>query len=311
MVNVEPGLLKLGILPEWPTEKDFGEDFTREAFFASEFVPACTSTRWNYLPSAIYRTPDGRLVSYNFLGRSARDYANAFTEDLSDAFDSAFANDFPTSLAGGFATEFTGFVGHRIRTWKPLSIESASFGSGNRSALKVVAPPSADLAASLSATPLVHETEITAWQDALAYRLAAEAWIALVTAIDQPRDERTGYAQHRAQNAWLLHVWPALDERLGEEPSTDALALYLGLGWTQATTTWQWPATEHWIRLLSAEPPNHWLLRSQWHLCWLLHNRADSDHRRALEEALEEGLTDEGRPGVAASLRSTLLGLDE
>ncbi|MCP4657867.1 MAG: hypothetical protein GY856_20865 [bacterium] len=85
---------------------------------------------------------------------------------------------------------------------------------------------------------------------------------------------------------------------------------YLALVWTQATTTWQWPATERWIALVGGKPPAPWLPRSQWHLCWLLHDPDDADHRRALDEALGEGLGDAERPQIAAHLRELFPALD-
>lgn len=131
----------------------------------------------------------------------------------------------------------------------------------------------------------------------------AEAWVALMTTAASSSTERRVYLQRRVQNAWLLHVWPVLDDRLGDNPSPNRLALYLALGWTQATSTWQWPATDRWIALLKADPPTHWMPRAQWHLCWLLHDPDDPHHRQALDTALEEGLADPDRPGLAEALR--------
>ena len=98
----------------------------------------------------------------------------------------------------------------------------------------------------------------------------------------------------------------AIDDRLPEAHTPDQLALYLGLGLTQATTTWQWPATKRWIALLGGEPPEHWLPRSQSHLCWRLYDPEDETHRRGLAENLDEGLRDEERPGVAVELLKLL-----
>lgn len=101
---------------------------------------------------------------------------------------------------------------------------------------------------------------------------------------------RLRVAQQRVKNAWLSLFLPALDNamRKGFEPGR--VALYLALGWTQATTTHQWPASETWRSLLGGPAPEHWLPRSQWHLCWLLDDPDDSAHRKALDEALDEGL---------------------
>ena len=85
-------------------------------------------------------------------------------------------------------------------------------------------------------------------------------------------------------------------------------ALYLTLGFSQAVTTWQWPATERWIALLGEEP-EHWLPRSQWHLCYLLHDPDDDAHRRALDAAVDEGLKDAEQPWVAEELRKLIVTL--
>jgi hypothetical protein len=105
-------------------------------------------------------------------------------------------------------------------------------------------------------------------------------------------------------NAWLLQVWPDVDEQLDAQPTGEELALYLALGWTQSTTTWQWPATERWIGVLSGSPPADWLARSQWHLCWLLEDSEAADHRRGLRAALAEGLSEAGSSDLASELSS-------
>ncbi|MCP4661862.1 MAG: hypothetical protein GY856_41190, partial [bacterium] len=72
----------------------------------------------------------------------------------------------------------------------------------------------------------------------------------------------------------------------------------------------QCPSTERWIALLGGKPPAHWLPRSQWHLCWLLHDPNDAGHRRALDETLGEGLADAELPRIAAHLRELFPELD-
>jgi len=80
------------------------------------------------------------------------------------------------------------------------------------------------------------------------------------------------------------------------------LALYLALGWTQACSTWTFPGTGRWVEIIEAGPPEPWLPRSQWHLCWLVY-KEDAVHRAGLRAALDEGEGDEERPGVAAAIR--------
>ncbi len=134
-------------------------------------------------------------------------------------------------------------------------------------------------------------------------RLVAEAWIATVTTLDASRADQLAYVHRRVQNAWLLQSWSLIDELWQDRADQDLTALYLALGFSQATTTWQWPATECWVNLTATDPPRHWLPRSQWHLCWLLHDPGDAGHRQAFVAALDEGRSDTERPGVAATLR--------
>ncbi len=299
----KPGLSKLGVLPVWPTEANFGGNIANRPLFASELVRACTGTQLDSVDRLIHE-----VLPENATGILSSRYCPEFS---APSFGDAFPSDLATAFRNGIAGELLGEVARYLGTGFKVfgsPIEHIPVHSGEGSALAL---SDAEFAVPQLAPRPDHGPENKTWATATAYRLAAEAWIALVTTIDQPRNERAGYAQHRAQNAWLLHVWPVVDERLGEEPNADALALYLGLGWTQVTTTWQWPSTERWIALLNAEPPEHWLPRSQWHLCWLLHDRENEDHREALDEALEEGLADEDRPGVAASLQAVLFGVDE
>ncbi|MEM6455481.1 MAG: metallophosphoesterase, partial [Acidobacteriota bacterium] len=126
-------------------------------------------------------------------------------------------------------------------------------------------------------------------------RIAGEAWYGLVTTHGLDELQRRVIIHHRVQNAWVLHVWPEIDEQTPKNLSPDVLALYLTLGWTQASTTWTWPATPRWIKTIEAGPPEHWLPRSQWHCCHLLHKKDDPEHRAALEAALREGLDDPER----------------
>ncbi len=170
-------------------------------------------------------------------------------------------------------------------------------------------PPDSDHLAGVTATRQRAigsglDDDVSAYAKSISVRQMAEMWLALVTSIGRMKEERLAYVQRRSENAWLLNTWPAVDARLDETPSPDVLALYFALGWTQATTTWQWPATERWIALLGGAPPSHWLPRSQWHLCWLLHDPDDAGHRQALDDALREGLADDERPQIAAHLRS-------
>jgi len=168
---------------------------------------------------------------------------------------------------------------------------------------------SPDLEALLEARVTKKKKAVEEWAAMMITRFSAEASVAGLVDFGDEDMPAEIYARRRLDNACLLHLWPGLDEKLGPRPCPDHLALYLALGWTQSTTTWQWPPSERWVELLGGPPPEHWMPRSQWHLAWMLHySQATTDpkykeHHRALDEALEEGLTDEERPGLAEALR--------
>jgi hypothetical protein len=87
------------------------------------------------------------------------------------------------------------------------------------------------------------------------------------------------------------------------------LALYFALGWAQSTTTWAWPDSERWRTLFAAGPGEHWLVRSQWHLCKLTDDPGSKDDDAGLRAALRDGHRDESLPGYAARL-SEVLGIE-
>ena len=116
--------------------------------------------------------------------------------------------------------------------------------------------------------------------------------LALATTAQRLRDEAASYFSYRLQNLSLLYLWPAIDEKLPAEQSPEKLALYLELGWTQSTTTHDWPGTPRWIALLEGEPPAHWLPRAHWHLCWLLYQPDAASHQEGFNAALRKGLAE-------------------
>ncbi len=137
--------------------------------------------------------------------------------------------------------------------------------------------------------------------------MVAEAWIAVATmAMSHSDDERRAYFVFRVQNRWLFEVWSAIEQRLPENPTPAQLALYFALGWAQSTTTWAWPDSERWRTLFAAGPGEHWLVRSQWHLCRLTDDPASKEDDAALRAALRDGRGDEALPGYAARLAEVL-----
>lgn len=136
--------------------------------------------------------------------------------------------------------------------------------------------------------------------------LAAEAYAGLLIARPKLRREiRIGYANTRLQHRYVNGRWAALQTGVPGELTPHRLAIYLALGWTAATTTWQWPGTDDWIETMKHEP-EHWLPRSQWHLCWLTYDPDDVPHRQALEDALKDGDRDPELPGFAMKMREIL-----
>jgi hypothetical protein len=69
------------------------------------------------------------------------------------------------------------------------------------------------------------------------------------------------------------------------------------------------PDSERWRTLFAAGPGEHWLVRSQWHLCKLTDDPASKDDDAGLRAALRDGHGDESLPGYAARL-SEVLGIE-
>ncbi len=277
-VDVEPAGGKLVVQPvtsSWIVEardydfsRDFPRDFSRDfAFgFSGDF-----SGDFAFLLSQAFSFDFARYFSFDF----ARCFSLDFLRDFGRDFGGDSVRYFPLDYARDFAMSLTS-MGETSLT-EPVTARKAE----DRNAIKR------------------HFSAVFA-------RLLGEAWIAIFTTIDRSQEERLAHVRRRVQNAWCLQAWPAIDERFTETSSPEREALYLTLGFTQATTTWQWPVTDRWREILGGEPPLHWLPRSQWHLCWLLHDPSDGVHRRGLDQALEEGLADAERPGVASALQELL-----
>ncbi len=225
-----------------------------------------------------------------------------FVRDLPRYLTQYFLQYFSISFAHNFARYFRSNL-HQ----DPVQISTNTTSSPVSSRSPTAAELSSDQAAWRGLPTVKDPAEAEKLAKALVARLGGEASIGLMASA-KVEEERLAYAYGRVLNAWLVQVWPtAVDDQLPAEPTDDQLALYLALGWTQSTTTWQWPATERWIGLLSGDPPGHWLPRSQWHLCWLLDDPEDEDHRRGLRESLSEGESDADRPGLSSELGSVLL----
>ncbi|MCP4655217.1 MAG: NACHT domain-containing protein [bacterium] len=297
----EPGPCLVTVSPGWPVpEGDRKQKATacERVFGKKYFARKCER---DFL----------RLFGLNCAHYLARNFTLVLPSglDLNEFFARYFTRDFTRDLSRYFSRNF---VRHFIRYITDEFLPIASVTSLNQFSLDLTSEahsrlPPDTVAVSGTLTGRKERPSRTFFQEeftpARMSRQIAETWVGLATTVDRADEERAAYVHRRLVNVWLLNVWPEIDELLDQEPASDLLALYLALGWTQATTTWQWPATERWIAEVGGEAPEHWLPRSQWHLCWLLHDLEDEDHRYGLDEALRSGLEDEERPEIAVMLR--------
>jgi predicted MPP superfamily phosphohydrolase len=233
------------------------------------------------------------------------DFAGYFFSEFNLAFGSYFDVDFAFQFARSFALSFN--IGRDLAAEYAFNLATefaTAFAHDFCRNLKE--PPSTtDRSLMLSMRIGTLEEAQCAAQKLLG-TMAGEAWIALATTESAREDERLGYLSFRLQNRWLFEIWPAIDQRLPENPSPAHLALYFALGWAQSTTTWAWPDSERWRTLFAAGPGEHWLVRSQWHLCKLTDDPASKEDDAGLRAALRDGHGDESLPGYAARLSEVL-----
>jgi hypothetical protein len=128
--------------------------------------------------------------------------------------------------------------------------------------------------------------------------MATEALLGLVASHGQDDEQRIATMTLRTRNRWLLTVWQYLDDQVPAELTPRAEALYLALGFAQATTTHAWPDSPRW-RERCTRRPEHWLTRAVWTLCHLLHKPDDPELTAAYRAALAEGRADPHLPGYA------------
>ena len=240
------------------------------------------------LPSAIQIVQSSQLLVASPV---PADFFTDASDDFASYFASEIARDFASYFARYFASDFA---------LRPLANLDKNFSS------PVSQEQPLDVEAWRKAETVEQGKEFKDLAAQPFARLTAEAWLGIVTTHQEDRNKRLAYTHYRTQNAWLLQIWNAVDKKFSQTNSPDLEALYYTLGFTQATTTWQWPATERWCGLLGGDPPSHWLPRSQWHLCWLLYDSNDDAHRSGLMAALDEGLVDEERPLAAAAMKEMI-----
>jgi 3',5'-cyclic AMP phosphodiesterase CpdA len=295
-IKVEPGHATLATAPRTPNKSasrqarvsprfagafpiDFARNFARS--FTSDFTIEFTIDFARYFPRNFARDFDNFTTA--FARYFAPDFALYFARDFSD-----FAGDFSRDLAD-FARDFA-------RNFSLDFTDSASVSD--------------DLSLMPALRVGISKEEVQNAARNLFVAMAGEAWVALATmAKSGSDDERLGYFSFRLQNRWLFGLWSAIDQRFPENPSPAHLALYFALGWAQSTTTWAWPDSERWRTLFAAGPGEHWLVRSQWHLCKLTDDPASKEDDAGLRAALRDGHGDESLPGYAARL-SEVLGIE-
>jgi predicted MPP superfamily phosphohydrolase len=276
-----------------------------ESSVASGFALAFASSFNNYLNSCFY---------YGFT------FAAAFNLELYSYFDSDDESNDARRYGRDFASYFPSFV---------LGEEVASFASFGCARLECSDELYSDEREDSLRSPIgtrllrfVHTTSDSTsdehfpkrrdprlWRAGFLAQFVGEARASLLVTAEQSSEYRSAYLHYRTQNLWLLHLWPALDEKVTLQTPAQ-LAHYLALGWTQATTTWEWPDTPRWIALLSGAPPEHWWPRVHWHACWLLYEPNSKERLAALRAALQEGKQDPALPNIARRFEETI-GLEE
>ncbi len=304
VLRVNPGQVEVHVAPRWPgTDTVPGVSFETplSATAAARSFTEGFFFDFTLLFSDLFTRPTVRVSALDFARGLRLDLPSDFNEKFADVLAKNVDPSFHEDAFSVFVRDFARAFFQNFAPDSPVVTRlyrSSALGPPDES------PPRGELDMLQRALTEEDERAAQSWIGAAIRRLATEAWTALLlTNVRQPLEERVAFVHHRVRNAWLLNVWPAVDARLSGPGASEALALYLALGWTQATTTGQWPATEQWSAILRGRPPAHWLPRSQWHLCWLLHDPEDRDHRTGLAEALAEGSADALHAGVAAGLQ--------
>ena len=290
-VKLEPVGWVLEIFPSWfqnSSQPKAGSNFETSRYFARDFVR-------DFIRD--FDLGFARSFARYFDRYFVQSFARDFDLDLEFAryfgryFDVDFVWYFSLDSVRDFVQEFDRYFVHYSGRYVALDF-------AERPRVPVVRPnepathPHRKAWADFLAGPSDEKIARAAFE-ATTLRRAAEAWIALVTTSQRSREEAEAYFTYRLQYVSLLYLWPALDAKLAADPDPARLALYLQLGWTQSTTTHEWPGTERWIALMKAEPPAHWWPRAHWHLCWLLHDTAGNpEHQKGFNAALTEGLRD-------------------
>lgn len=292
---VQPGDIWIRSKPAWLAKATSISDGIPESdhlfarVFAGNFAPDFTQ----YFVRDFVRYFDPNFAR-DFVRYSARDSVWDFAGD----FAQCFARDFVRNVAWNFNQYFASdVVRHFERDIdRSLSQMTPPVSSRNRMLTPVEGAECTSLERS-------EDQARKHFVGSLFSRLVGEAWVGLAATVDDREETRQRYLQVRVLNAWFFANWSVLDDSILNRPTgAPNLALYLALGWTQATTTHEWPGTKRWKHLLAGPPPPHWLPRTQWHLCWLLHDPKSAAHRVAFNAAIEEGRTDPELPGVTEAL---------
>ena len=108
---------------------------------------------------------------------------------------------------------------------------------------------------------------------------------------------------HRVESRCVNLAWTIFERALNKLSDPTSLALYLALGWTQATVTYEWPDSEIWRGIFASPPPEQWLPRLYFELCYLTHDPNLREHYDAFFDALNRGLADPELSIVAEKLK--------
>jgi hypothetical protein len=308
-LNVEPGNTTLVTAPRVPIKsstKPADGSLRLARPFACDFAPAFARQLAHVFPQNLARdfAFTFAIDSSSYFARdAARDFGRDFAPDLARYFCGDFDRNFTVDFTRSFISEFIRYFGLNFL------LADSDFAHDFRLDFTGSAPVTDRSLISLLRIGISAEEARRSYRNLLAI-MAGEAWIALSTMARSESDhERLGYLLYRVQNRWLFEIWRAIDQRLPPSPSPTQLALYFALGWAQSTTTWAWPDSERWRTLFAAGPREHWLVRSQWHLCKLTDDPSSKEDDAGLRAALRDGHGDESLPGYAARL-SEVLGIE-
>ncbi|MEM6456766.1 MAG: metallophosphoesterase, partial [Acidobacteriota bacterium] len=238
-----PSKLQLQKTPAWPTtlQRNASNLSGLENYFSNHFIRSFNDHTATYIDSLVFqlaRTHDATSFPWHSI-------ATAHAADSAAESASYLRNFSPTRPSSySWSLSDTQHLITYSMTFTEKLKKKISIKPSPPTHLK--SPASACLEPDLRARDLFCKTtdyaQATVASETLLERAIGEAWYGVVATDGLDEHQRRVTIHRRVQNAWLLHVWPVIDEQAPRNLSPDLLALYLTLGWTQASTTWTWPA---------------------------------------------------------------------